>query len=83
MGAVADAKGRVNDRIGVHLDLNALYKQERFRVAYAELNGVADPAVIASVEASLTRVYAIQFEAAELLASVSAELAEVSGEFNG
>jgi hypothetical protein len=80
---VSTLKQRVDDRIGVHLELNATYRAERGRVALGEINGLADPETIARVEKSLTKVYALQYESAELLASVSAELADITGEFNG
>jgi hypothetical protein len=83
MGTVQQAKAIVGERIDVHLDLNATYRAERGRVALGEMNGLADPETIAKVEESLSRVYALQYESAELLASVSAKLADITGEFNG
>ena len=65
---------RVDELIGSHCEATAEYKHERFRVTMAELSGQPDPKVVASVEDSLSKVYALLHESSERLARISAQL---------
>jgi hypothetical protein len=58
--------------ITAHCEAHADYRIQRYRVAMAEMSGQPDPETIASVEESLTRVYALLHESSARLAAVAA-----------
>jgi hypothetical protein len=65
-------KEQVSDLIEDHCAARAEYRRERTRVTLGELSGMPDPAVVKSVEDSLSIVYGLLSEASERLAAVSA-----------
>jgi hypothetical protein len=65
---------RVNDLIDDHCQTRAEWRAQRFRVSVAEFSGMPEPEVIAEVEASLAKCYALLHDVSKELAAVSAKL---------
>jgi hypothetical protein len=78
---VITLREQVDGLIEAHCEATAEFKHERFRVAMGELSGQPDPEVVASVEASLSKVYALLHESSERLAAISAALEFNEGNF--
>lgn len=59
--------------VDTHAELTRLYRVERFRVTNAEVYGLIDADLVASLEASLTRIYRLLEDQAAGIARLNAE----------
>jgi hypothetical protein len=79
---VTTVKEQVDALIDAHCEAHADYRAQRYRVAMAEMSGQPDPETVASVEASLTKVYRLLRESSITLAAVAAEVDSIEGDNN-
>lgn len=76
-------KARVDGLIDRHLESHADYAELRVSSAIAETHGILSPDQVDDFELKLATLYEMLHDNAESLAAVSAELAGITGEFNG